>query len=615
MEDRVCGRVLLGKASDIGMFIEIKHMKSVLVCSVLAMLSTAASADEPATNEALAKQAYNVLKDRCARCHGGSAVQAGIDVLSRANLLEERGPVGGKFFFVKPGDVDASQLIDAVISGEESYMPKSGSPEAKAMTTQEKEILAKWVEAGAPFPKRRDVKFVSRKQMFTAMREYLLKAKSDDRAFLRFYSFAHLINNPSMTELDLRMYRAALSKAVNSLSWERNIYLPQEVPGSSGAVYAIDVRELGWDQRRLWDRLLKHYPYGLKYNFVKDEELQELSKDVTKFAEIDLPILRADWFVVTATQPPLYHDFLNIPDTLKELEQTLQLNIEDNIINNKIDRSGYAKSGVSKQNRLLERHTSPATPYFWISYDFLPRKARGDLARFPLGPVFDRNPHPRQAFEHDGGEVIWSLPNGMQAYMLVDARGDRINAGPVEVVFDRSAILGTPLIINGISCIYCHRTGMITEFRDEIRHADAVGGNARQKVLDIYPTHKKMQSVVQQDTDIFIRALERTVGPFLKIDGDEDKSVLDFPEPVGKVAEMYSRDLTPTQLALELDIEKVELLQVRIEANRELLRYGLGTLIQDPPGTLKREKWESRDGTSLMQDVSSELRLGTPVIP
>jgi hypothetical protein len=590
-------------------------MKFHITCCLLVLLQPlASSADEP-DNAVLAKKAYTILKDRCARCHGGSAVQAGIDVLSRDNLIEERGPAGGTFHFVKPGDVEASQLIDAVGSGADSYMPKSGSPEARAMTDDEKELLAKWVEAGAPFPKRRDVKFVSRKQMYSAMRDYLLQAKSDARAYQRFYSFAHLINNPAVTELDLRMYRAALSKAINSLSWERNIYLPVEVPGSSGAVYAVDVRELGWDQRHLWDRLLKHYPYGLKYDFVKDEELQELSKDVAKFAEVNLPLLRADWFVVTATQPPLYHDFLDIPDTVMELEHTLQLNIEDNIMNDRIHRSGYAKSGVSKQNRLLERHESPATPYFWISYDFLPRKARGDLTRFPLGPIFDRNPHPRQAFEHDGGEIIWSLPNGMQGYMLADAKGGRIDAGPIEVVFDRSAILGTPSIINGISCMYCHRKGMITEFRDEIRLADAVGGDARKKVLDIYPPHDEMQKLVQGDTQVFIRALDKTMGPFLKIDGDEGKSVLDFPEPIGKVAEMYSRDLTPRELALELDIEKTEVLQAKIDANRELLRFGLGTMIQDPPGTLKREKWESRDGTSLMQDVSSELRLGTPVIP
>ena len=586
-----------------------------LLFAALFLSVSSGRADEVAANAALAEKAYNILKERCSRCHGGSAVQAGIDVLSRENLTQERGPAGATFSFVKPGDVSGSQLMDALEGGAESYMPKGGSPEAAAMTPEEKDLIKQWVAAGAPFPKRRDVPFVSQKQVLTAVRDYLLKVKSDDRKHQRFYTYAHLVNNESLTELDLRMYKAALSKVVNSLSQERDVYLPQSVPGSSDAVFVIDLRKLGWDRRNLWDVLLKQYPYGLKYDFVKDEELQELSKDVAKFAEGDQPILRADWFVVTASQPPLYHDFLDLPNTLTGLEQQLQLNLEDNFIQGNLQRSGYARSGVSKQNRLLERHISPATPYFWISYDFLPRRAKGDLARFPLGPIFERNKFRHQAFEQDGGEIIWSLPNGMQAYMLIKANGDRIDTGPIEVVFDRSAILGTPSIINGISCMYCHRAGMITEFRDEIRDADAVGGDARNKVLELYPKHDDMQKLVLQDQDLFVRALEKTIGPYLKVGADAQKSVLDFPEPVGKVAELYSRDLTPREVALELDIEKPEVLQAKIEANRELLRYGLGTMIQNPPGTLKREKWESRDGTSLMQDVAGELRLGTPVIP
>jgi serine/threonine-protein kinase len=306
---------------------------------------------------------------------------------------------------------------------------------------------------------------------------------------------------------------------------------------------------------------------------------------------------------------------LDIPDKLSDLEYQLGFNLKDNFLRSNLQRSGYAKSGVSKQNRLLERHTSTATQYFWISWDFLPRRAKGDLVRFPLGPVFEGHPFRKQAFEHDGGEIIWSLPNGMQAYMLVKADGSRIDVGPVEVVFDRSAILGTPAIINGISCMYCHRDGMISGFRDEIRGADAIGGEALKKIRELYPPHDDMQRLVRQDQDVFLRSLDRIIGPFLKVGPDAKKSVSEFPEPVGKVAEMYSRDLTPREIALELGIENPEVLQKNIDKNRELLRYGLGTIVQNPPGTIKREKWESRDGTSLMQDVSVELRMGTPLIP
>jgi len=354
-----------------------------LIVSFVLLAIPDLSADEAKSDPVLAEKAYNILKERCSRCHGGSAVQAGIDVLSRDNLIRERGEIGAKFAIVSPGDAVKSKLIQA-ISGDKAYMPEQGSPENQAITDSEKELLKQWVAAGAEFPKRRDVSFVSEKQVLTAVRDFLLKARPDDRSYLRFYNFAHLQNNAAVTELDLRLYRAALSKVVNSLSKERDVHVPQVVPLVSGAgilpaekdskdrqagslphepvIYVIDLRKLGWDRRNLWGKLLKHYPYGLKYDFVKDEELQNLGKDVAKFAEGDLPILRADWFIVTASQPPLYHEFLDIPDTLMGLEHQLQLSLEDNFISGRLHRSGYAKSGVSKQNRLLERHTSPATP-------------------------------------------------------------------------------------------------------------------------------------------------------------------------------------------------------------------------------------------------------------
>ena len=564
-------------------------------------------------DEDLAEKAIGILQSRCSRCHGSAAKQAGLDVLSRESLLEKRGAVGSEFSFLVPGNNEKSQLLDA-LTGDDSYMPQEGSPEAKAMTAAEKQVLREWVAAGAVFPKRRTAKFVSEKQILTSISTFLLKSKADDRQYLRFFTFAHLNNNDSISELELRYYKAALSKVVNSLSNMRDACLPRAIDGSDDTVFVVDLRRVGWEQRGLWDTILKEYPYGLKYDFVKDEELQQLGKDVALFAGGELPYVRGDWFTVTASRPPLYHTILDIPMQVSVLEKRLGLNIESNFKSGQMQRAGYAKSGVSQQNRMIERHTPPSTPYFWISYDFLPRRAKGDLVRFPLGPVFKGNAYPKQAFEHDGGEVIWSLPNGMQAFMLADGKGGRIDSGPIDVVFDRAGILGGPQIVNGISCMYCHREGMISNFRDEIRGADAVAGDARKKVLEIYPTHEEMQKLVRSDSEVFLRASEKIFGPFLKIGNDSGKAIGDFPEPVGKVAEMYSRDLTPNEIAFELGIEKSELLQAKIEANRELLRFGLGTIVQQPPGTIKREKWESKEGTSLMQDVASELRLGLPIV-
>jgi mono/diheme cytochrome c family protein len=580
-----------------------------LVWIVALMLPRGLAAQDDPAQADLAKRAYNVLQTRCYRCHGGSGKAAGLDVSSRDSLLQMRGEIENQFAMLVPGDLEASQLWGAVSSG---YMPDEGSAEAKAMTDADRDTLQQWIEAGAPFPTLRDAKFVTEKETMRVMRDFLFQAPANDRPFLRFFTLTNIHNNPKVSEKQLRTYRAALSMVINSLSLERSIELPKPLPGTNDCVYVIDLRRVGWDREDRWGRILSQYPYGLKYHYSKDEEFQQIARDVELLAGTAVPCVRADWFVVRAAQPPLYHELLGIPDTLPELEQMLGLDSLQNIVTANVARAGFSKSNVSQQNRLIERHETPNTPYYWISYDFKPRRAKGDLMRFPLGPKFDANIFNKHAFDHDGGEVIWSLPNGLQGYMLVLSDGNRIDRGPVDVVFDKSPVIGTPEIVNGISCMICHRQGMIMGFRDEVREADAVGGDVQKFVQEIYPPHEEIDRLTQQDKDLFMRSLSRTIGPFLLAGEDKDKPIESFPQPVSYVAEQYMQDLTAEQVAWELGIEKFEELKFKIEANRELLKYGLGNLTQDPPGTMKREKWEALDGTSLMQDVSLELRVGTP---
>lgn len=587
----------------------------VLAISLTISISPARGSDDLT----LSQKAIDILRERCYRCHGGAAQQAGLDVLSRDSLLQERGPADARFAIVVPRDAKNSKLAQAVKSGRDSYMPEQGSPEAAAMTNEEKDVLQRWIDSGADFPNNRQIEFVTETRMLTAMRDYLLKIEEVKRASVRFFTLAHLHNNPKNSELDLRLYRAALSKALNSLTTSREIVLPEAVPGTQETVYAVDLTELDWNrvdaQGTLWDKIVSFYPYGLKFDFVKDDERKNVWKDVAKWTGADIPYLRADWFVVTATQPPLYHELLRIPLKLSDLENELGIDTRRNFVDGKVERSGFAKSGVSRQNRLLERHSSPLTPYFWISYDFLPNRVRSDLPRFPLGPRFAGNPFNDQAFDHDGGEAIWSLPNGMQAFMLVDGAGRRLDQGPIEVVFDRSAVLGSPAIINGISCMACHRHGIICDFRDELRDANVLGGIARDHLLKTYPINANLQRSARNDQQLFMQSLAKVMGPYLFGGADQNKDISQFPEPIGKVAKLYAEDLTLQEMAYELGFSQPQKLADKIDANRSLLRFGLGTMTQKPPGTLKRDKWQAREGTSLMQDVAGELDIGLPFVP
>ena len=127
------------------------------------------------------------------------------------------------------------------------------------------------------------------------------------------------------------------------------------------------------------------------------------------------------------------------------------MDVKSNIEKFLAKRAGFQNSGVSKHNRLIERHTIP-TGYFWTSYDFKGDRPEQSLFVHPLGP------DGHDAFKHDGGETIFSLPNGFQAYYLNTAAGERLDKGPTEIVLDDSQLDRS--VTNGISCMGCHNQGI-----------------------------------------------------------------------------------------------------------------------------------------------------------
>ena len=114
--------------------------------------------------------------------------------------------------------------------------------------------------------------------------------------------------------------------------------------------------------------------------------------------------------------------------------------------------------------------------------------------------MFRDNPFDKQAFVHDGGEFIFHLPNGLQGYLLVDGKDNRIDQGPEEVVNDPLKTSGTPAIVNGLSCMACHAQGM-RPFKDQIRQGAGVFGEAKRKVEKLYPEQKVMDDFLREDSE------------------------------------------------------------------------------------------------------------------
>jgi serine/threonine-protein kinase len=574
-----------------------------LILTAFVLATASARADE--ATDRLAAAAKGVLEKNCSRCHANGQAEGGFGFVLDARQLIERNKV-------IPGNSAKSRFFKKVRAGEMPPEDEKPRPSADELAT-----LQRWIDAGASSfalaPRQRP--FLPQESVLAVVRDHLrnLPAPSG-QPFQRYFALTHLHNNPTVSDEDLRWQRAALSKAINSLSLKPGIVVPRALDPEQ-TIFAVDLRDLDWDRRQIWEEVAKFYPYGLKLDGHKDEQARSVASEVYRLSGTDLPIFRADWFVATATRPPLYHTILDLPDTDTKLEQSLRLDAREDFLRDKVARSGFAKSGVSSQNRLIERHEAAHGAY-WKSYDFRSNDGTGNLLQFPLGPVFPDNPFADQAFVQAGGELIFHLPNGLQGYLLVDGKGKRINEGPTEVVSDTNKSSGTVAIVTGLSCMVCHKHGMIRDgFKDELRQGVGVAGAARDKVQRLHRASADFSVLMKDDEDRFLAALDRAVGPFLEVGPDKDRNIRDFTdEPIGRVARVYHRDLTLQDVAAELGLANIEVLSKSIAGNNRLRELGLGVLSNG--GTLKRDAWSSvQQRLSPFQRVALELDLGSPHLP
>lgn len=559
-------------------------------------LSLWAAEDEAEQVKTIA-QGFELARKFCGRCHGEGSSQGS----AKFSIIDPEGLVKEKY--VVPGKPDDSFMWQRIDGNE---MPPDNQPQP---TAEDKAILKAWITLGAKKPARPARAFRSEEDTLAALRMDLRTVRSADRLSIRYFSLTHLHNNHDISDFDLRYYRAALAKSLNSLTWKADLVAPRAIDADA-TLFAIDLRQLGWEPKD-WDALLEHYPYGLRYDRSTTDSLAHVAAEVRDLCGSAVSHIRGDWFAVHATRPPLYHRLLQLPETDRELETLLEVDVAENFRSSRLRRAGFAESGVSVSNRLVERHPSKYG-YYWKSYDFKRSNGTGSLFQFPLGPVIKQHPFPDFAFAADGGEIIFSLPNGMQAYFLTNGEGKRIDSGPIEVVRDLKETSGTPVVVNGISCMHCHQNGMI-DFRDSVRDGLAVFGDVRRKALELFPARKEMDELIAKDRTRFVRSLDDVVGRWLREPDAPSGASTATGEPIATVARFYGADVNLETAACELGLADAKELSAAIKNNPRLRKLGLGPLINGQ--RIDRQVWENTEAVvSPMQQVAREMDLATPYV-
>jgi WD40 repeat protein/mono/diheme cytochrome c family protein len=530
----------------------------------------------------LAAKALNVLKTHCYRCHGkDGSLEGGMSfVLDRDRLVNRKKIV--------PGDAAKSPLYKRVASG------KMPPPEETTRPSKEEvAILQQWIDHGAcRFAPAGDHAAINDPQAYGTILADLESLDRRSRRFTRYFTLAHL-HNQGLGEEEIHTYGLALSKLLNSLSWHPRISTPKALD-STKTIYRIDLRDYVWDAN-VWNRLLADYPYGIQLDTAT-------ARACAVATGTRVPVLRADWFIANASRPPLYYDVLQIPTSANELERQLRIDAAVDIQQERVARAGFNGSGISRNNRLLERHDSVHGAY-WRTYDFDEIKQnlvdrdlllpdRRNLFAYPLGPGFTDS-----TFQHAGGEVIFNLPNGLQAYMLVNANNERINKAPTAIVSDPKR--PDKAVEPSISCMSCHLPGILPkddQIRDHVAKNPKVFPKATAELINaLYVPHKKMQALMEEDAQRYQKALEKTGVKRGKY------------EPVSTLTLRYEADIDLPTAAAEVGVTAEEFLRVLNQSST--LPGNLGSL-KISGGTVSR--------TTLVQafaDLIKAFRLGTSVQP
>ncbi len=504
-----------------------------LVLALSLLASTAQAQDDPTETVKM------VFSEHCARCHQDGSLEA-----------DREKPAGGFGYvmdldalarnpeYVQIGNPSASEIYTRIVN---QSMPKDiDYVSILGPTADELKAVATWIESlsEAATAMAASRTFIDDDTVLKAMNDDLLQLSDFERPRMRYFTLTHLYNVGD-TDKEMDIYRQALSKFLNSMSTEPGIVVPEPVDEAK-TVFRVDITDLGWSDAT-WKLIEDSNPYFVEYD---SPIMTSLQNETTA----RVPFVRADWFAYVASQPPLYYDILDLPDTKAALERKLGLNTDTNRANLRVARAGFQQSGVSRNNRLIERHTMQTGAY-WESFDFAGNRDRQSFFLHPLGPerAFG-SASDGLSFVHDGGEIIFNLPNGLQAYYLTDHLGQRLDTGPTQIVQDPSR--RDQAVTNGISCMSCHSDGM--QFKDDQVREYAMSHSAfdkdvRKIIEEIYVPKEEMQALMKADQERFLSALKLAgVDPTLKLSGEEIVSVLFL---------RFERDLTMNQAAAELGFD------------------------------------------------------------
>lgn len=500
----------------------------------------------------LGRQVFGILEANCGGCHANGAQNGGLDyILDFQSLVDNDKIVRG-----------SKENSNIWIRMDQLNMPPAFIREQRP-TLGDIALVGQFIDELQPDEEACEaLEHISRDEMWALMQQDVLRQDAGDQPFTRYLGVTYA-SNAGLCGRDLEVQRFALFKGINSLSLNPRVTQPVAID-SNELLYRIDIRDYDWDRGidleddgivdfdDAWDAILDGVgQYAVEYTGDEADIVNQLT-------ETDVPFLPVNAMIQFTNLDDLYYALIGARENIFDFElEVLGIDAEANIDEGEVMRGGFATSGVSKQERVVTRQPNGVAGNlnYWLSFDFEDGiGANESIYSDPLG------------FAFAGGEAIFSLPNGFQAYYVAAADGTRLAEAPAGVVIDPSQNNG--IVTNGASCHSCHNAGLIP-FTDTVR--EYVLENVRdfdaqtlEDVQEQYATQDEWNDIFAFDSETHVRATEQAGVP------------RGTPDPIGRVFLQFQLgDVTTALAAGELGVRPEELVA---DANRLDARFDFNDL-------------------------------------
>jgi len=533
--------------------------------------ATAVSADaNPAPSLALDSKAafqstvHPLLMMYCSGCHS-SAGTGQLPLDSDADIDVAFAGVARKVNLRQP---DGSRLI-ARLAVDHHHCWSKCDDDAAAMREQ----VLRWARAAAA-----DVQPITMPVPDAAVDEASVSAwiaadksklSAEQSQYARYVSLHSLYNSKASPD-DLNTARVAVSKILNSTArYAPKIVNPVAIDPYS-LVYRFDVRDywgfarsgaanpytgatgaVGANPQRaleIWDRVRQG-------NVDADGDDAKSAPTFPNNAGFMPDYVEATQLVYSLSRPDVYNEIMSIPFLASGLERELGVNIQKGA-----ESYQYmtVNDAITINERLMWRGNS-ADGFYWrsvdqfamtkfIFYDHpIPKFIDGSYSQIVTTPIEQEDGQQLSiGSEYDGStgiqaqanEVIFSLPNGLQAYAVFGAGNQRRVDAFTFIVVDPRRSRRPLRLLNAASCMSCHIEGLNRASDDMTPYVEANPGKfdaaTASQIRTLYPGTPVMRAAIEQDRSPFLAAMRQIQD--VMIAGTTDKEM--YMEPVGFMFEL-----------------------------------------------------------------------------